>query len=273
MDLNVFPEFEQMLRSNIDSGSKIAERSNLCITGLCRDIEDKLPAVLKGIDYIGSFFNKCYYFIYENDSTDDTPNILHDWCKTPNKKVLCEKLNSTHPVGNKFKDRSRTEALSKYRNICKSSIKNTFSDIDYVLVIDMDFMNFAPIGILNSLGWIDSLNFGAIAGNSFSQYLQPNQSKILLNYDSWAFRYNWWSDYQPYIMRWFMLWEPFFGSPPIQVNSAFGGSCIYKKDFYFSDCQYEGYDCEHVCFHKNLYNQFPNFKLGLNPSQIMILYE
>jgi hypothetical protein len=71
-----------------------------------------------------------------------------------------------------------------------------------------------------------------------------------------------------------MLWFGFFimpvGSPMIPVNSAFGGMTIYKADQFIQGI-YDGYDCEHVCFHYSLKKTIPSFQLFLNPSQIMLM--
>lgn len=54
----------------------------------------------------------------------------------------------------------------------------------------------------------------------------------------------------------------------LRVNSAFGGLCTYKTKW-LKCAEYEGYDCEHVCFHKNLY-KYTEFNLSLNPSQTIL---
>jgi hypothetical protein len=74
-------------------------------------------------------------------------------------------------------------------------------------------------------------------------------------------------------MIWFGFWIPPTGSFPIEVNSAFGGCCIYRSSVYFQ-ADYAFLDCEHVCFHYNLYaNKNINFSLVLNPSQQMVFKE
>jgi hypothetical protein len=71
-------------------------------------------------------------------------------------------------------------------------------------------------------------------------------------------------------MFWFGCWIMPTGSSPITVNSAFGGSCIYRSNIYF-EANYDFMDCEHVCFHYNLYSSKNiNFRLILNPSQQMV---
>ena len=94
----------------------------------------------------------------------------------------------------------------------------------------------------------------------------PNIVSQYQNYDSFAFRLNYWKYRE-------MLWYAFFNLPigtnPIAVNSAFGGSCIYRREQYKP--LYEGNDCEHVELHKNLTTINDNFRMYCNPSQIMLV--
>lgn len=271
LEAKIFPEFETEFYRVISIAKEKIPEYKVCITGLCRNVEARLESNLTKLDHLGSYFKKCSYVIYENDSTDNTPNILKNWRdNNPDKFIFSEILNSTHPIGNKSKAKERTIALSNYRNKCKQTIIDNVSDIDYIIVIDLDFQTFSLDGLLHSFGFLDKSTINAMAGNSFGA-TPSNGRMYLTNYDSWAFRHNWWQDYQSQ-MSWFPLWQPLIGTPPIKVNSAFGGSCIYESKYYLDkDCNYEGYDCEHVCLHKNIYTKFPEFNLSLNPAQLMIV--
>lgn len=265
VNAKIFDEFVDQFNHFLDLGKQEAENLNIAITGLCRDLEPSLQKSLDGLDRLSKRFNSCKFFIYENDSKDKTTDILKSW-SNKNKNYLSEHLASTHPVGPAFKDKSRTEALSSYRNLCKDYILSNYKDIDYVFVVDLDFQTFSTDGILNTIGHLTSKNIPAMCGNAFAYY-----NNKFLNYDSWAYRYNWWSDLQE-TLYWFNFWQPPVGSEPIKVNSAFGGMCIYKSKYYLDpECKYEGYDCEHVCLHKNLYSKYSEFELYINPSQVVIL--
>jgi len=119
---------------------------------------------------------------------------------------------------------------------------------------------------MNSFGWIAKNNsISAICGNSYIKI--PNKHKHEYhNYDSFAFRLNYWKDRE---MSWFPFWNLPIGSCPIAVFSGFGGSCIYKSKLY--EPLYSGEDCEHVVLHQKLKNKYDNFKLFYNPSQIMLM--
>lgn len=263
--IKVFDEFKQQYESLVKHGAAVALEKRVCITGLARDIESSIQNVLHTLTNLASMFKECHFVVYENDSKDSTAKLLTDWSGTlENTKIISETINATHPVGPAHKAKSRTQALASYRNRCHDYISNNITDIDYVIVIDLDFMFYSLEGLFNSIAWMSASEnkINAMAGIS---YLRKQQN--LVNYDSWAFRHTWWSDQQSN-MPWFSLWFPFAGSTPFKVNSAFGGSVIYDAHAYLS-AKYDGYDCEHVCFHKNISQNQQN--LYINPSQIMIL--
>lgn len=139
-------------------------------------------------------------------------------------------------------------------------------------------MDFSINGLLNTFGWMsDNEIIKAMCGISIRyQNVLSQAHKNYWNYDCWAYRGNWWIDKQTEVndtnsMLWFGFWIPPVGSPPTRINSGFGGMCVYESKFLLSN-KYEGYDCEHVCLHKNIYNNTNNFSLYMNPSQIMQLY-
>jgi hypothetical protein len=261
-------EFIDSYKQKIGEGISFIQDKNICITGLARNIEPVLQNSLNHLSSICGLFNNCNVVIFENDSSDNTKNILQSWQQS-NYYLISQNLKATHPTGSS-KSLLRTTALANYRNICKNYIvDNIKTKLDYIIVIDLDFRGIDINGILNSFGWISSSNIDGIVGIAYMLLKDPFDKITILNYDSWAFRHTWWDDHQEQ-MPWFEKWCPFIGSQPIKVNSAFGGIGIYSADPYLS-CNYDGYDCEHVCFHKNLYNKYPNFNLSLNPSQLFII--
>lgn len=275
--------YEKKYYEQINNGKKILENSNITILSLVRNVENYLE---KNVNLLLNFFkdhgSNTNFIIFENDSIDNTKNVLEK-LKTfysQNINVISTNLNRKH-YGT-VKDEARIKALSEYRNLIKDRGANIQSD--FVMVIDLDFEEISLDGLLNSFGWLYSeKNISAVAGNSFEykKGLVPNDPNRynVWNYDCWAFRQNWWIDFdliKPCPMNiinpmyWFGLWIPPTGSSPISVNSAFGGCCIYRSNIYFKG-QYNYTDCEHVCFHYSLYSDpTNNFHLVLNPSQQML---
>jgi hypothetical protein len=266
-------EFMNLYNYKTNIGINYISKQKVVFVGLARNIGQKIN---KAIPFLLNLpFKQTNMVVFENDSSDDTKTVLNNLSKQySNLEVFTNDFNAPHlPLS---KSNERTIALAKYRNFCKEYVKNQLSDCSYTIVIDLDFIDISVRGLYNTFGWFsDNKNISAIAGNSFQlKHLFNTQQKHLWNYDSWAYRDNWWIDKQTEVktydpMLWFGFWIPFVGSPLIKVNSAFGGMCVYKTDIYVSQ-EYEGYDCEHVCFHKNLYKKYPDFNLSLNPSQTML---
>jgi|LakMenE01Jun11ns_1017448.scaffolds.fasta_scaffold9933018_4 hypothetical protein len=281
----ILPEFEKLYLDHIELGKNYLKDKNLTILGLARNIGNDLYENILSIDNIKKYCNNLSYFIYENDSSDNTPNILDKIHNEINNFVYESETLSLQNFSHKetkevaqLKSIERTTNLAKHRNKCLNYAKQNYPNTDFIIVMDLDFKQFNLNGILNSFGWFSQDYADTIVGNSFqlktifSQQDKPQP----WNYDSWAYRGSWWDDLQKFTntfnydpMLWFGFWQPPIGSPPIKVNSAFGGIGIYKASLLYT-VEYEGYDCEHVCLHKNLYTKYSDYKLCINPSQVML---
>lgn len=271
--IKVSEPYKSLYETTIENGIKYAKYQNVVFTSLVRDVSSVFDANINNIIDIGStFFNTYKIVFFENDSIDDTKDKLYNITnKNSNINYISKDYN--RPKFGAVKDKERTTALAEYRNICKDYIQNKYNNIDYIIVLDFDFADFSTYGLMNSFGWF-SLDdkIKAIAGNSFTIRNIFGSIPGIWNYDCWAYRGSWWCDMAQYPpssynpMLWFGLWIPPVGSPPFNVNSAFGGCCIYKSNYYYGG-SYDGSDCEHVRLHHSLYKKFTDFQLFLNPAQ------
>ncbi len=175
-----------------------------------------------GIDY--SFF----YSFYENDSIDDTPQILRTWLQDREGVLLTKKHN--HPKWESVPSRSRTAAMAEYRNACLYSLGNR--KYDYLFIVDSDI--YYEKDLFQSMIKLMDNNkmYGMITPNT--QQNVPDKFGLKQStsyYDSWAlkdlngnqglsFAYN------PFIMfRDRADWEKLL---PISVSSAFGGISLVR---------------------------------------------
>lgn len=270
-------EFITQYNKYINRGKQYLLSKKIAFLGLARNVEKTLPEAVQKLTKLGQTAKAYKIIIFENDSTDETKKLITSLSRTNNNIIgLLSDLN--RPQFGPVQDIDRTTALAEYRNHLKDYVKNHLLDYDFIIVTDLDFVDFSVDGCYNSFGWMSSRYdvIDAIAGNSYEyKHCVSSDYKSLWNYDSWAFRYTWWNqlpmlDSTKYSS---MLWFGFFimpiGSPIIPVNSAFGGMTIYKTE-QFVQGLYEGYDCEHVCFHYNLKKTLPSFQLVVNPSQVMV---
>lgn len=271
----VTPEFEEEYNRRISLGAEHIKNSRINIVGICRNVENKINNFLEFCSYAQTASKQVNIFLYENDSTDDTVNILEKTKQYFNNfNYTSDTLN--RPLYGQTKEIERTTNLAEYRNRCVDFVKNHFEATDYTIVIDVDFEEFSFDGLLNTFSWFLTNDVDGICGNSFEYKNVLWQYKTLWNYDSWAYRENYWEDQSKYAdknnpnpLLWFGLQIPVIGSPIKYINSGFGGCCVYKTSYYIKGT-YSGEDCEHVVFHKLLKENY-GFKLAINPSQIILM--
>lgn len=246
--------FENVYDAKIQTGKTIASRSKIVVVAIARDCEKQLQ---NSIDHILSLETKqTNFFVYENDSTDSTGDIL----KKNEIESVCENLNTED-----IRDRSftRTYRLAEYRNKCVDWVKNNHSDSDYVIVLDLDAdLGFSVNGIYNSIGWLNHIDNAGGMG-SYSLLLNANS---FVHYDSFAVRLNDWkpSEELDHNNKWFREWHPIVGSEPVPFYSCFGGLAVYKRNAFLYG-RYNGeLGSEHVEFHQSIKEN--GWDMYLNPS-------
>jgi hypothetical protein len=210
-------------------------------------------------------WRKTAFFAYENDSADETPDVLAEFCGRRGDACLVSESHNT-PDERGFEP-ERTHRLARARNHCAGWVAKNAGDFEYVCVLDSDpHGGFSVDGVYNSLGWYAVYQsspaavrkVGALA--SFSLYVEKAEDYCVAHYDAYAARLNWWENRGS--NTWFHSLMPPVGSKPIQMNSAFGGLCLYTRDAYRS-LRYEGGDCEHVLAHRAMHAA--GHTLALNP--------
>jgi hypothetical protein len=246
----------------------------ILICGLVRNGEETVKAAYKNIFSAFSNTNfKIQWLIIESDSEDNTILELEEISKMDSdfKYLTLGELKNTYPL--------RTDRIAHCRNTYVEKIRNdpTYKNIEYVAVADMDGVN----NLLNKDGinscWAHQ-NWDVCAANQSGPY-----------YDIWALRHKDWSPNDCWHQ--FNFLEKFSKNSAqnilsavyskmipipidtdwIQVESAFGGFAIYKKNL-FELSEYNGLTddgkeiCEHVAFHKNLI--LKNKKIFINPRMI-----
>ena len=209
----------------------IPEKVLIC--GVCRDIaRDGLPTSIEIVEQIGALFDDYRVIIYENNSSDNTPNILKQWTQC-NPKVfvkseslsdadLAQAIINRNPDGQFF----RPEAIARARNIVLDiALSNQYEEFPYIIWMDMDFKIFPRFeGIVevfeSNREWDAVFAYGIAAPTS-------------AYWDWYAFR-DAESPLGPELlgMRWYRLPKEFAleqNSDWYPVYSAFGGYGIYKK--------------------------------------------
>lgn len=262
-------ELQKIFELYCDYGISYSKTQKVAILSIIRNIGNRYKQNLRVAKNLLQYFHPdSFWFFYENDSYDNTAqninSVISEHKEYSQFSIMSEQLDLPYlPLS---KSQTRTYNLANARNKCYDAISD--KNYDFIMVVDFDFVKLSVEGIMNSMGWIyKNESISAMCGNSFINIKQDNGSTVRHNYDSFAFRLNSWSD--KFANHWFPWFRLPDGSSPIPVYSGFGGSCIYRKQFY--DSLYTGETCEHVMLHRKLKEIHSDFTLFLNPSQTMLV--
>lgn len=260
-------------------GKEAAKHGDAVIVGIARNAMPYLVNTLDCVEEAQRQFRACKMFVYENDSTDETAAVLdafsatRPWVTAQHDTLGGEDTRGFEP--------DRTVRLAKCRNICLEWVRANAPTVQWVIVLDLDpHGGFSPDGVFNSIGWLATKATqpcirqpaGMASFSLWAQHEEEGKPPRIAQYDSWAARPNWWRDRREEIgFAWFsMLLFP-VGSPPVAMNSAFGGLAVYMREAFLAPgVAYEGGDCEHVALHKRM--QEAGYQLYLNPGSRYIAH-
>jgi len=268
----------------------------IIFAGAVQNAEKDLFSVFQNIENLTNLFSEVGYIFVENDSTDNTKQILKNW---GNGKANFHLLNldglKAIPI--------RTIRLEMVRNAYLETIRyhDQLHNFEYVAILDTDdfggyLMDAQEIS--NAIQFLDaSKTRAAVFANQRGPY-----------YDMWALRHvnkcpgDIWEDVlnftiknkctddvafaEAFAKRIFSIEE---SAEPIQVDSAFGGFGIYKMEYVLNNpnpylgsktkivplddgmpCYAKWQMCEHVHFHAGIKSQggemfiYPSLINGIN---------
>lgn len=260
----------------------MAPKPKIVFVGLAQNCAQFLPAVLKNIENISTLAVEAAYLFLENDSQDNSKQILNQWGAGKQNFTLLN-FDGLNSLG------VRTVKLEILRNAyveCLRTYKN-LREYDLVILIDMDDVGTWPID-LAELSKV--VNF--IQSDEKTAAVFANQLGIY--YDIWAFRHrefcpgDAWEEvidyrdahptatdeqaFQQTFQKRIREFSP--STPPFEVDSAFGGLGVYRMNYILNNTNgYLGSKikatpttdgtfrvsrrqyCEHVHFHAGIKNQ------------------
>jgi len=255
---------------NIIYGKEIAAESRILFCGIARNTEKTISKNIDRINYVGKRFKEYDIFIYENNSTDSTINIL----KNSNVNFISE----NRPNSNYWDSIKSGENDHLYRCIELAECRNNYldyarincSDYDYICVLDWDIMGFSYKGFYDSLYRLQENSLASVSdygllSDIYNESTLEEEKNSLLMYDSFAFR--------PTVDIKYMnqAYQSSFNylklKQPMEVKSNFGGMSIYKREIilkykYYAERNYGFVDCDHVCINKEMLKD--NFRHLLN---------
>lgn len=261
------PEFADSYRLDCERGRAIAAESSVVLVAICRNAMPWLPRTLDLVERTASCFKSWSAYIHENDSEDDTKQVLAAWADGKQRHVSLNDYGRPHL--NWTTAPERTHALAEYRNSCVQFAKNG-DPPRFVIVFDSDpFGGWSIDGVMNSIAHIASGKWWGLASYSWCEMRTSDGRVVPAQYDAWACRWTWWQERSH---DWFFLYHPPVGSRPVEMNSAFGQLAVYDGQ-HFVRGVYSGETCEHVPFHKSI-AEHPETrgKFGLNPSSRVVSF-
>ncbi len=246
---------------------------SFAVVGLARNCEKTIRADVNRIKQAIGSSKSIVWLIVESDSSDQTLVELE--------KLKSEISNFNYiSLGQlSIKFPKRTERISICRNYYADQIRanKIFSDVDFVIVADLDGLNSEINQIAFESCWTRN-DWDVCAANQSGPYYDvwALRHKEWCSGDCWA-QYKFLNKYRHDVEKNLMasVHSKMISVPQdsewIEVDSAFGGFAIYKKST-FNYCEYVGIDesgeefCEHVHFHRILKEH--GAKLFINPKLI-----
>lgn len=239
---------------------------SIIITGAVRDVDDTCLNVLSNIDSIRKQFKKSTVILYENDSKDDTVNIITTWAKDKKDVVLL--LNQVNNVSN------RTKRIGVARQTIIDYIRqdDSLKKYDYLLCIDF--------GTENSSKKLANTIHYAIDTMIENEKIVGIFPSSLHFYDDWPLKIkdiNEIDTHSPIFSTIYMWYinkkmndiykNAREENAMIKVESAFGGAALYRlKNVIESGTKYDGtYTCEHTSFNLGLTENDPSSILVIHP--------
>lgn len=246
----------------------IMKNLNVIIYGTVRNIESEFLTSFTNIDLICGYFKKVYIIILENDSIDNTRQLLIKWSKGISSNIskhliLKQDLDRVYPL--------RGHRLAYCRNLILNYISDNNLNIEYNYAIHCD---------LDNRFW--AIDYESIC-NCFQYNLNDWEMMSCVNknrtyYDFWALRCDksWFNinifscaannvDYTTKIEGFETLLKNTSGLIP--TTSSFNGLAVYKLNAMLS-CRYNSdYSCK-ICNNINRGCWEDNDHIGLHQQMI-----
>jgi hypothetical protein len=222
----------------------------ISVIGLFRNSAKHIKNTLSSFDKLNELGVFDFYF-YENDSNDETNQILKDWLE--NKKGLLTSENIQAPQFGSVSNIERLIFLSYYRNKVKESIKNSTSDFSLLIDTDILFDNNHFLLLYEYLK--NNKDTSMVVANTRQYQIEDLMYYDTADsfYDVFAFRDKFSNNGLYFTDCPFILnndREKWKNNEPIEIGSGFGGFALIRTEIlkrpecFWSTCGHS----EHVNF-------------------------
>lgn len=121
----------------------VVGRKNVIVCILLRDNEKFIPTMIKQFENLEKLDYNFSFFIYENDSRDNTVKLVKQWSQNKQNVVLYTEKLDQQPACNtpdcrNPQNTARCEKLAKIRNKVMNIILDMYGNYDYIAIVDSD---------------------------------------------------------------------------------------------------------------------------------------
>lgn len=246
--------------------------SSIAVVGIVKNVGKSIEKDLVRIESALRRFENVKWFLVESNSTDNTVPTLHKLSQTNPNFQFVSLINSNDHL-------SRIPGMSDARNryLDELRLNESFQDCDFVAVADFNSLN----------NLLDHVAIDSCFNREDWEICCANQDGPY--YDIWALRHPLWSpndcwQEHKFLRKYIKYPEKALyaavqsrmiriprDSEWLEVDSAFGGFALYKRDIMLKS-NYSAFDdqgniiCEHVPFHSGLRNL--GARIFINPALI-----
>jgi hypothetical protein len=270
-------------KHGIEAGKKIASENTILFCGVVRNADQYIERNILRLLRTAKFFKSFHIYIYENDSEDNTKNILS---KYRDKYSIVMENNISDDYLEQFRNGSDKNHFLRCNRIAKC--RNKYIDFlqdnifNYVCILDLDIRGgwsydgfFDSMSLLNNDSNISCVtSYGVLADYRNNNQLESVRNNKYIMYDSFAFRpYNFKHEMNANLQSSFNFIETYRGDLPIKVFSNFNGLGIYKynvlknKNYEVRIHDNNFVDCDHVIMNEKIRNE--GGTIILNPNLIV----
>jgi hypothetical protein len=235
---------------------------HLVFCGLVRNAEVNLRFNLERIEAIRTHFKKVSVLIFENDSFDQTKQVLQDYAARAEGVSVTVADYAQDPLGRGPYSRHRIDLMSQYRNQYLHALKE-LEEVDYVCVIDLDIFHFDVARFLACFEGDKPWDVRSAFGINRVEYMWDYVFYDIYAYtDVGDYRVLPFYNFKEFKSRQRELYRTCKQAPGlVPVGSNFNGLALYRAEallcgaaYSSAEAKVEGVEslCEHVVLHAAL---------------------
>lgn len=249
------------------AGQHACESLSVCIVGIVRNTARDMGRNLSRMEQLESRFGRVRYFLFENDSTDQTVNILKEWkARKTNFEFASIAANEPLPVSFGNHSLERFVRMAAYRNKYVEWLRALPDQPDYVMVVDWDHRG--GIDTNGVVSCFERLDWDVLCANGV-QFTNGAYYDPVAYMDAAGMRIKGHSVHEQTVYCALPRLSP--DTPErLPVTSAFAGLAIYRREL-FDHADYapsEPIDCEHIMLHRKFP---PDTRMFVN-SQLFLIH-